>query len=169
MNFKIRAEASKDFEQVSAILRETFPTDAESKLVEMLRTKGKAILSLVAVGDSDEVLGHILFSPVSTAPLSDARGIGLAPVAIRPDVQSQGIGSELIHEGLCLCKQLAYDYCVVLGSPKYYHRFGFEKASNFRLQNEYGVDDEFMVIRLSKHGIVQGLIRYAPEFALLSL
>ena len=78
------------------------------------------------------MLGHILFSPVSTSPPGEAKGIGLAPVAVRPDVQSHGIGSQLIREGLRLCQELGYDYCVVLGDPKYYHRFGFEKASELR-------------------------------------
>jgi putative acetyltransferase len=66
------------------------------------------------------VLGHILFSPVSTTPPSDAKGIGLAPVTVRPEVPAQGIGSQLIREGLHRCETLGYDYCVVLGDPKYY-------------------------------------------------
>jgi len=135
MDFKIRSEELKDIEQVHAILRATFPTWAESTLVDALRTNDQAIILLVAMND-DQVLGHILFSPVSTAPLSEAKGMGLAPVAILPEVQSQGIGSQLIREGLRLCKELGYDFCVVLGNPKYYQGFGFEKASNFGLQNE---------------------------------
>jgi putative acetyltransferase len=138
-------------------------TDAESKLVDALRANGNAIISLVAV-NGDEVLGHILFSPVSTTPPSDAKGIGLAPVAVRPQVQSQGIGSQLIREGLRLGEELGYDYCVVLGGPKYYQRFGFEKASPFGIRNEYGVDDEFMIIRFSERGVA-GLVQYAYEFA----
>jgi putative acetyltransferase len=66
MNFKIRNEASKDFEQVNAILRAAFPADAESRLVDALLAKGKAIISLVVVGRDDEVVGHIFLSPVST-------------------------------------------------------------------------------------------------------
>jgi putative acetyltransferase len=169
MDFKLRHEESKDIEQVREILRATFPTEAESKLVDALRANDKAIISLVAAND-DQVLGHILFSPVSTTPPSEAKGIGLAPVAVRPQVQSQGIGSGLIREGLRLCKVLGYDYCVVLGNPKYYQRFGFEKASSFSLQNEYKVDDEFMVIRFSNRGdMAHGLVKYASEFALFSL
>ena len=110
MDFKIRNEESKDIEQVEAILRATFPTEAESKLVDALRANDKAIISLVAMND-DHALGHILFSPVSTAPSSEAKGIGLAPVAVLPEVQSQGIGSGLIGEGLRLCKELGYDCC----------------------------------------------------------
>src|SRR5215208_2567418 len=116
---------------------------AESKLVDALRANGKATISLVAVYGG-EVLGHILFSPVSTTSPSDVKGVGLAPVAVRPDAQSQGIGSKLIKEGLRLCKELGFDYCVVLGNPRYYQRFGFEQASLFGIRNEYGADHAFM-------------------------
>lgn len=167
MEITIRNEETNDIEQVREIVRTAFPTDAESKLVDALRANGKAIISLVAVNGA-EVFGHILFSPVSTTPPSEAKGIGLAPVAVRPNVQSQGIGSGLIREGLRLCKELEYDYCVVLGDPNYYSRFGFEKASNFDLQNEYGVDDEFRIIRFTEHNVT-GLVKYAPEFAMFSV
>jgi putative acetyltransferase len=168
MEIKIRSEEDKDIEQIRDIVRAAFPTDAESKLVDLLRANSKAITSLVAV-EGDRVLGHILFSPVSTTPPSEAKGIGLAPVAVRPSLQSQGIGSGLIREGLIRCRELGFDYCVVLGSPKYYPRFGFEKASNFDLQNEYGVDDEFMVINFSAHRLPRGLVKYASEFAMFSV
>jgi putative acetyltransferase len=168
MEIHIRKEETKDVEQVREVLCAAFPRDAESKVVDVLRTNGKAIISLVAVS-SEQVLGHILFSPVSTSPASEAKGIGLAPVAVHPDYQSQGIGSRLIAEGLRLCKELGYDYCVVLGSPDYYLRFGFEKASPLGLKNEYGVDDEFMIIRFPQHGALHGLVKYAPEFAMFSV
>jgi len=167
MDITIRKEEARDIDQAREILRATFLSDAESKLVDALRTNGKSIIALVAV-DGDQVLGHILFSPVSTTPPSAAKGIGLAPVEVRPDVQSRGIGSKLIREGLRLCRELGYDYCVVLGSPKYYQRFGFEKASKFGLQNEYGADDDFMVIHFSDCEVA-GLVQYAPEFALFSV
>ncbi len=167
MNFKTRNEEPKDIDQVRAILQAAFPTDAESKLVDALRTNGKAIISLVAVNE-DDVLGHILFSPVTTSPPSNAKGIGLAPVAVRPDMQAQGIGSEFIRQGLRLSKELGFDYCVVLGNPKYYERFGFEKASNFGVMNEYGADEEFMLIKFTDC-TVSGLAKYAPEFAFFSV
>jgi putative acetyltransferase len=167
MEVNIRHEEEKDFEQVREILRAAFPSDAESRLVDALRANGQGIISLVAAQD-EALLGHIMFSPVSTAPPSEAKGIGLAPVAVHPDAQRQGIGSRLIREGLGLCEELGYEYCVVLGGPGYYHRFGFEKASTFGLQNEYGVDDEFMVIHFHDCEIA-GLIKYAGEFALFSI
>ena len=168
MESTIRDEETKDIEQVQQIVRAAFHTDVESRLVDALRTNGKAIISLVAV-EEERVLGHILFSPVSTSPPNEARGLGLAPVVVQPDVQLQGVGSALIREGLHRCRELGYDYCVVLGDPNYYGRFGFEKASQFGLRNEYGVDAEFMVIRFSEIEPPHGLVRYAPEFALFSV
>jgi putative acetyltransferase len=174
MEINIRSEETKDIERVKEIVRSAFPTEAESKLVDALRANGKAVISLVAVQE-EQVLGHILFSPVDihsldgAPPSNEVRGLGLAPVAVHPDAQARGIGSRLIVEGLRLCKELGYDYCVVLGGPNYYQRFGFEKASPFGLKNEYGVDDEFMVIRFSERGLTQGLVRYAPEFGMFSV
>ncbi len=98
MDFQIRNEEIKDIDQVREILKATFPSDAESKLVDALQANGKAILSLVAVKD-ERVIGHILVSPVTTTPPSKSRGIGLAPVAVHPDVQAWGVGSRLIREG----------------------------------------------------------------------
>ncbi|HEX5838053.1 MAG TPA: N-acetyltransferase [Anaerolineales bacterium] len=172
MQIEIRNEEEKHIDAVRDIVRAAFPTEAESKLVDALRANGKAVISLVAVS-GENVLGHILFSPVSTTPPGEARGLGLAPVAVHPEVQSQGIGSQLIREGLRVCKELGFDYCVVLGGPKYYRRFGFEKASAHGLKNEYGVDEEFMVIRFengSPPAAVPGaLVKYAAEFGLFSV
>ena len=168
MEIDVRNEEIKDIEQVREIVRAAFSTAAESKLVDALRANGKAVISLVAV-DGDRVLGHIMFSPVSTTPPNNAKGIGLAPVAVHPDFQSRGVGSQLIHEGLRCCKELSYDYCVVLGNPKYYQRFGFQKASSFGAKNEYGVDDAFMLIHFDQQIALDALIRYVPEFSMFSL
>lgn len=162
----IRKEEEKDYSQVREVLRAAFPSPAESQLVDALRENDKAVLSLVAV-HGEEILGHILFSPVSTDPPTSEKGLGLAPVAVKPNVQAKGIGTQLILEGLRLCRELNYDYVVVLGDPGYYSRFGFEQASPFGIQNEYGVDDAFMVIQFS--GAVIGLVKYAREFSLFSV
>ncbi|MGE5373914.1 MAG: GNAT family N-acetyltransferase [Bacteroidota bacterium] len=167
MDYVIREEQEKDVEQVRALLCEAFSTDAESRLVDALRANEKAIISLVAVC-ADDVLGHILFSPVTTSPPTEANGVGLAPVAVLPQVQSQGIGSELILMGLRRGQDLGYDFCVVLGSPEYYHRFGFERASDHGLDNEYGADEEFMAISFTNRK-ASGLVRYASEFGLFSV
>src|SRR5512134_1725449 len=110
MEINIRSEETGDIEQVREILRAAFRSDGESKLVDALRANKQAIISLVALHE-EQVVGHILFSPVSTTPPSEANGIGLAPVAVRPEFQKLGFGSQLIREGLSRCKELGYHYC----------------------------------------------------------
>jgi putative acetyltransferase len=63
------------------------------------------------------------------------------------------------------CEELDFDYCVVLGVPKYYERFGFKKASTFGMRNESGVDEEFIVIRFSGR-VGRALVQHASEFAM---
>lgn len=167
MNIIIRAETQEDYFAVEQIHKSAFRTDAESKVVNAIRANGNAVISLVAI-KGDKVAGHILFSPVSTHPPTPEKGLGLAPVAVLPELHSQGIGSALIRAGLEECRKLGYDYAAVLGGPKYYMRFGFEKASSFGLQNEYGVDDEFMAIKF-KALPAGGLVKYTLEFGLFSV
>jgi putative acetyltransferase len=169
MTIKIltRPELPKDYAAVEAIHVAAFRTDAESKVVNAIRENGNATISLVAVVD-ENVVGHILFSPVHTHPPTPEKGLGLAPLAVLPTLHKQGIGSQLIRAGLEQCRELGYDYAVVLGGPNYYMRFGFEKASVFGLQNEYGVDDEFMAFKF-KALPAGGLVKYTPEFSLFSV
>ena len=55
---------------------------------------------------------------------------------------------------------------VVLGHPGYYPRFGFHRASELGLGNEYGADEAFMAVELRPGGLpAGGLVRYGPEFA----
>lgn len=167
MTITIRPEMQQDHLPVETILLSTFSTDAESKVVSAIRENGNAVISLVAVLD-EKVIGHILFSLVTTHPPTHEKGLGLAPVAVDPAHQLQGVGSNLIRAGLQMCIDLQYDYAVVLGSPKYYMRFGFQKASSFGLQNEYGMDAEFMVIKF-KALPGSGLVKYSYEFSLFSV
>ena len=162
----IRDEQPGDAAFVRRVHREAFGGDVEVRLVDLLRERNKALVSLVAVIAS-EVVGHVLFSAVT---INDAtrrvRSIGLAPVAVLPGSQRKGIGSSLIREGLDRCQREGYDLAVVLGDPAYYSRFGFRAANGFGLENEYGVSDEFMVLELTDGAVkgVTGLVRYPPEF-----
>ena len=142
-----------------------FQTDAEARLVDALRRDGKALVSLVATLEN-EVVGHVLFSPVHVESI---RGVGLAPLAVRPEHQRKGIGAALIEAGIQACRSAGHGYAVVLGDPRYYERFGFRRASAAGLENEYGVDEEFMVLHLEPGALraIRGVVRYGPEFALL--
>jgi putative acetyltransferase len=163
---EVRDEKAGDSAAIWQVHERAFPTDLESRLVELLREAGKARVSLVAVDDG-QVVGHILFSDVSISKAPEGfRAAGLAPVAVLPESQSQGIGGRLIREGLERCKQAGYDAIVLLGYPAYYSRFGFVRAIDYQLDNEYGVVEEFMVLELRKGALasVSGMVKYQPEF-----
>ncbi len=168
MNIIIQKELPEHFHAVHNILIKCFKSDAESKLVAELRNNNRAILSLVAVQNS-EVVGHVMFTPVTTFPPSMTKGLGLAPLAVKPEYQKQGVGAQLVKKGLSMCIELEFDYVVLLGNPKYYQRFGFRKASDFGIQNEYGVDDPFMLIKLTEINLQNVLVKYCPEFSMFSV
>jgi putative acetyltransferase len=53
-----------------------------------------------------------------------------------------------------------------LGHPGYYPRFGFSRAKDHGLDNEYDALDAFMVMELKPGALkgVSGKVQYAPEF-----
>jgi putative acetyltransferase len=162
---EIRDERAGDEEAIRRVHIEAFGGDLEARLVDLLRQRGKAITSLVA-DKRGQVVGHILFSPVTIDNVPGCRALGLAPVAVAPESQRAGIGSRLVREGL-RCDDAGYDLVVLVGAPAYYARFGFQAAKPHGLDNEYGVIDEFMVLELRKGSLAatNGVVRYAPEFA----
>lgn len=164
---RIRKETPADYAATRQVHLAAFPTPLEADLVDALRSAGHLTVSLVAV-ESEAIVGHIAFSPVTTEKPVLVTGVGLAPVAVTPAFERRGIGSELIRQGLQACKSLRFGWAVVLGDPAYYRRFGFDRASKFGLDNEYGVDEEFTVAELIPGCLPRdaGVVHYAPEFAI---
>jgi putative acetyltransferase len=163
---EIRDETPQDFPAIRNLNVLAFGGLAEADLVDKLRAANKAVISRVATLDR-RVVGHILFSPITVErALANFRGLGLAPMSVLPEFQNRGIGSNLVRDGLDVCRQRGYDLVVVLGHPRFYPRFGFSRAKDQGLNNEYDAVEEFMVIEL-REGVlkaVAGLVKYAPEF-----
>lgn len=163
----IRPEQPGDVAAIRAVNERAFGTPAEANLVDRLRASGTAVLSLVAEHDG-QIVGHILFSPVTVVAAPRAfRAVGLAPMCVAPECQRSGIGSQLVRHGLEACRRAGYDAVVVLGHVDYYPRFGFLRASDHGLDNEYEATDAFMVLPLASEALagVSGLVRFAAEFA----
>ena len=163
----IRADQAGDIEAIWQVNTAAFVTEAEAKLVNVLRDSGCTFLSLVAEVD-DQIVGHILFTPVSLSGNNHTlKLMGLAPMAVVPAYQNQGIGSQLVEAGLARCRALNYDAVVVLGHPHYYPRFGFVPSVNYGIKSEYAVaDDIFMVLELKPGSLTHhtGIIRYHDAF-----
>lgn len=159
----VRPEIPDDLAAIHAVHAAAFPTEDEASLVDAVRASGRLIVSLVAE-EGGAVVGHIAFTPVSIDGAE--AGLGLAPIAVVPEYQRRGIGSQLVREGLARASGLGVGYVVVLGHPEYYPRFGFQPAAKFGLDNEYGAGEAFMVLELRPGAVpaAGGLVRYGPEF-----
>jgi putative acetyltransferase len=163
----VRPEQPADTPAVHQVNAQAFGRPAEAVLVDTLRANGKVLVSLVAVLD-EQVVGHILFSPVTiTSAIGSLPAVGLAPMAVVPARQRQGIGTLLVQRGLDACRHAGCACAVVLGHPHYYPRFGFVPAQRYGIESEYAVpSDVFMVIELQAGALRghAGVARYAPEF-----
>lgn len=165
----IRAETLADIVVVDALLKDVFPTHAEAKLVKHLRENGRRTLALVACAEDGEIIGYVLFSPV-TLEQDDFNWQGLAPLAVKASYREQGIGQALVNEGLNSLAELGYPVCMVLGDPKYYARFGFKAAKPLGLSSQWSeYDDALQVYELQEGALksVTGKVYYSPEFLTL--
>jgi len=129
---QIRAFEADDEAGVDALLKAAFAGPGEARLAIALRAADADTLELVAV-DHGAVVGSVIFSPVTARPKSgdDLFGVGLGPVAITPEHQARGIGAALIEAGLNYLTTLGVPWCVLLGEPDYYQRFGFVAAATW--------------------------------------
>lgn len=160
----IRPEKKSDRLKIRSIHILAFQSETEANIVDSLRESGEELISLVAE-DNGEILGHILFSPVTLNGENEI--MGLAPMAVKPERQNQGIGTLMVNEGLVYCQKAGYSAVVVLGHPNYYPRFGFLPAKQFGIQSEYNVPPEvFMVKELMKDALngKSGTIKYHSAF-----
>ncbi len=164
----IRAESAADRLAIRDVIVRAFGRDEEARLVEALRASPDfaAALSLIAIDDG-RVVGHILFSciHIRTAD-ADVPALALAPVAVLPERQNQGIGSALIRHGLEECRRLGHRIVVVVGHPSYYPRFGFSPARAKGLDAPFP-DPAFMVQELVPGALdgICGTVEYPPAFA----
>jgi putative acetyltransferase len=163
----IRPERAADTSEVRRVHELAFGQPVEADLVDRLRDACADALSLVA--EDHVVVGHILFTPVIVESAGRrVVGMGLAPMAVLPDRQRQGIGSQLVTRGLDILRERGCPFVVVVGHPEYYPRFGFERASTRGLASQWdGMPDAaFMVLVLNARAMadVSGVATYRDEF-----
>lgn len=168
MDILIRKEEEKDLKDIYKINRLAFGQENESKLIDKIRAGSNFIpdLSLVAVS-SNRIVGHILFSKIKIIGSSVFETLALAPMAVIPTFQKQGIGSKLIKKGIIKAKELGFTSIIVIGHKEYYPRFGFERASKWGIKCPFEVPDEaFMAVELTKNSLdgKAGTVRFPDEF-----
>ena len=167
----IRQETSNDYEKVYYVVKQAFASAEhsdgnEQDLVVNLRESNNFIpeLSLVAI-DDNKIVGYILFTKIRIGKYEE---LALAPLAVLPEYQKQGIGKKLIEEGHKKAKKLGYQYSIVLGSERYYPKLGYVPASQYGIKAPFEVPNEnFMAIELNNTDVeITGVVEYAKEFGI---
>jgi putative acetyltransferase len=164
----IHRERPADIPAIHAVNQAAFGRSQEANLVDALRRDCADLLSLVALLDG-VLVGHILFSPATVAWAGgDLGGMGLGPLAVHPEHQSQRVGARLVRRGLALLARRGCPFVVVLGHPGYYPRFGFERASRYRVSSQWpSVPDEAFMLLLFDRSLADrlgGVCTYREEF-----
>ncbi len=166
MNLRIRPETAHDREAIRKVNEAAFTGDAEAILVDDLRDGGFVEVSLVAELDN-LIVGHILFSRVTVVGTEGmVNAVSLAPMAVRPDHQGQGIGGQLVEAGLEACRAKQQEVVLVLGHPDFYPRFGFSAELARPMNNPFGSGNAWMARELVPGALadVAGRIEYPAPY-----
>ena len=140
----IRETKDADLKDILFVKRKAFSSDKEAELTRAMLAdpSAKPLLSLIAFVENQPA-GHILFTKGQLANAEGRVEVSfLAPLAVVPRFQKQGIGGSLIKKGLELLSKSGVDLVFVVGHPEYYPRYGFAPASKLGFEPTYPIPEE---------------------------
>ena len=162
----VRSAAQDQLAAILELMRAAFPDEDVHELVRQLTADGQFIpeYSLVAAEDG-RIIGHVLLSRAYI----DAEGeplpvLCLAPLAVLPERQNEGIGTALVEAGLSRARKHGEKAVIVLGHPDYYPRFGFEPAMPLGILPPHPVEmsEAWMMVELEPGALdgISGTVRF---------
>jgi len=173
-NLIIRQESIGDIEKVFLLVKEAFEEEKysdhkEQYLVERLRVSTHFVPELSLVAEvNKKIIGYILLTQAAiNSGDKVCATLAMAPVAVCPDHQHQGVGAALINYAHKKAFDLGYESIVLIGHQYYYPKFGYRLAHEFGISFPFDVpDNNCFVIELKKGGLkaIHGTVKYAPEF-----
>ena len=143
---KIRKSTESDLKDVLDVETQAFGNEKGPEIVGLVNgllvdPTAMPLLSLLAVND-DQAIGHILFTKARITYSKESMSAAiLAPLAVLPDAQCQGVGGQLIEKGLRLLSESGVELVFVLGHPDYYPRHGFKPAGALGFEAPYPIPD----------------------------
>lgn len=175
MDVVIRQENANDLPIILDLVKNAFDNVIESDhqeqcLVERLHHSETFIpeLSLVAEDGNGTIVGYILLTEVKIiSDKSIVTSLAVAPLAVHPDSQKQGVGGNLLDKAHKVAASLGYGTAVLLGHKDYYPRFGYKKAMDYGIEFPFNAPQECcMVIELLPNALnnIKGGIRYPDCF-----
>lgn len=155
---KIRVLTPEHYPKALALLRHAFPnSNYEVRLFEKLHKNKKPLCEWICI-HRNKAIAYIAYSNAFYG--KKVCGLHLAPLAVTPQMQNQGVGSELLRFSLRQ-KEITEKTLFVLGDPNFYKNFGFKQCSMpicpFDTNNEH-----FLSIR--NNISTTFTVGYEPEF-----
>jgi len=162
----IRIETPADAPAVARVVEAAFGRPDESRMVDAIRASREYVpeLSFVA-DDAGEIVGHTMLSHVGLAG-SDRELLELAPLAVVPGRQREGVGSALTRAVLAAADASGEPLVLVLGDPRYYVRFGFRRSDELGIEPPQPAwHAAFMVVKLAAYDpSLRGRVVFPPSF-----
>lgn len=161
----IRVEIPIDAPGIDTLLRQVFGDESADR-VRNLREDGLLTLGVVATDDEGQVVGYVAFSPVMVAG-EDRQWVALSPLAVKTALRGQGIGKQLVYEGLDSLNEFGYSAVVTLGSDELYQHLGFQPAAPYGIRcAQAEMDTTLQIYPLAEDALngVHGLVEYAEYF-----
>ncbi|MBT3058370.1 MAG: N-acetyltransferase [Candidatus Thiodiazotropha sp.] len=159
---EIRKSTAADKSEIETVHIQAFGEQEGPEIAKLVNDlfedeTASPLLSLVAVRNS-RIVGHVLCTNASITQTDESLSVQLlAPLAVLPEAQNQGIGTRLVREGLSQLSGSGVALVFVLGHPEYYPRFGFSTAGIIGFEAPYPIaeknTDAWMVVEL-KQGII---------------
>ncbi|KJW13803.1 GNAT family N-acetyltransferase [Levilactobacillus spicheri] len=175
MNLSFETIQPTDYDQVDELVAQAFaPIDesdgSEVDLIHQLRTSYdyQPSLEMVVKPGHGEIVAHGLLTPVTIRGDRHTTSVlALAPLAVAPDYQRQGIGSQLMVELESRAQLAGYPAISVVGNSTYYGRHGYVMAEDFAIHNTLPVPMGNHLIKALKPGAlahVGGMLEYPAAF-----
>ncbi len=155
---KIQKVTEETRAKVYALLRRAFRgSDYEAELVRKFHENDKPLHEWVCL-HTNKAIAYIAFSPAYHG--KEVCGLHLAPMAVSPEFQKQGVGSELLKFALRQ-EAIKSQTLFVLGQPGYYKRFGFAPC---RLPICPFDHNNAHFLSLRNNATTSFIVGYEPEF-----
>lgn len=172
MGILVRQETPTDYAEIYALVQQAFATAEhkdgdEQDLVVKLRGSAAFVPELSLVAEiNGRLVGYILFTK---AKVGNQSILVLAPLAVLPQYQRQGIGKELIKAGEKIAEKLEFSGISVIGNPQVYGKSGYASARKFGISSPFEIDDKYFMFKelcLEPFLGAGAVIEYAPEFGI---
>ena len=156
----IRVALQSDQPAIQQLNTRAFGQEDEARIIRQLEADGDVIIQLVAEME-DRIVGHILFYSLGVRGRLGCAGLG--PMSVDPWVQKEGVGKQLVTQGLAMLREAGCSIVFVLGHEWYYPKFGFNLEATEPFQSVYK-GPHFFAVRLRGGPPMSGELMFPAAF-----